>query len=101
MGGIPELLRFFFWCCDRWFAGEEPGSGSGSSACSGGVEGGSAGSEGGAGDAGVDAWETFEALRVASDEAEEVVASRMYSTTSHVCKVASGANETRLLAKSN
>lgn len=65
------------------------------------MEGGSAGSEGGADDAGVDAWETFEALRVASDEAEEVVASRMYSTTSHVCKVASGANETRRLAKNS
>ena len=47
----------------------------------------------------MDACETFEALRVASDEAEEVVASRMYSTTSHVCKVASGAKDTRRLAK--
>jgi hypothetical protein len=63
------------------------------------VEGGSAGSDGGAGDAGVDACETLEALRVASDEAEEVVASRMYSTTSHVCKVASGAKDTRRLAR--
>jgi hypothetical protein len=52
----------------------------------------------GAGDAGVDAWDTLEALLVASDDAEELVASRRYSTTSHVCSVASGANETRLLA---
>jgi hypothetical protein len=52
----------------------------------------------GAGDAGVDAWETFEALRVASEDAEEVVASRRYSTTSQVCSVASGAKETRRLA---
>lgn len=36
---------------------------------------------------------------MASDEADEVVASRMYSTTSHVCKVASGAKDTRRLAK--
>jgi hypothetical protein len=32
---------------------------------------------------------------VASDAADELVASRMYSTTSHVCSVASGAKETR------
>jgi len=40
----------------------------------------------------------LEARRASSDEAEELVASRTYSTTSHVCKVASGANDTRLLA---
>jgi hypothetical protein len=95
---MPELRRFFFWCCARWFAADDPGSGWGSSPCAGGVDGGSAGSEGGAGDAGVDACETLEARRVASDEAEELVASRMYSTTSHVCSVASGAKETRRLA---
>lgn len=39
-----------------------------------------------------------DARRVLSEEAEEVVFSRMYSITSHVCKVASGANETRRLA---
>jgi hypothetical protein len=56
MGGMPELRRrFFFWCCSRWFAGDELGSGCGSSACSGGVDGGSAGSDVGAGDAGVEA----------------------------------------------
>jgi hypothetical protein len=62
------------------------------------VEGGSEGFDVGAGDAGVDACETFEALRVASEDAEEVVASRRYSTTSQVCSVASGAKETRRLA---
>jgi hypothetical protein len=41
-----------------------------------------------------------DARRVDSDEAlEDVVASRMYSMTSHVCKVASGAKETRRAAK--
>jgi hypothetical protein len=40
-----------------------------------------------------------DARRVDSDEAfEEVVASRMYSMTSHVCSVASGANEMRRAA---
>lgn len=95
---MPELRRFFFWCFSRWLAGDELGSGCGSSACSGGVDGGSDGSEVGAGDAGVDACDTPEALLVASDEADELVASRRYSTTSQVCSVASGAKETRRLA---
>jgi len=95
---MPELRRFFFWCWARWFAGDELGSGWGSSACSGGVDGGSAGSDVGAGEAGVDAWETLEALRVASEDADELVASRRYSTTSQVCSVASGAKETRRAA---
>jgi hypothetical protein len=98
MGGMPELRRFFFWCFARWFAGEVLGSGCGASACSGGVEGGSAGSDMGAGEAGVDAWETLDALLVASEDAEELVASRRYSTTSQVCNVASGAKETRRAA---
>ncbi len=37
---------------------------------------------------------------MASEEAEELVASRRYSTTSHVCNVASGAKETRRFARS-
>lgn len=41
----------------------------------------------------------FEALRVLSEDSVDVVWSRMYSTTSQVCKVASGANETRRLAR--
>lgn len=45
----------------------------------------------------MDAWETFDARRAASDD-EELVASRRYSTTSQVCRVASGAKETRRLA---
>ncbi len=53
---MPELRRrFFFWCCARWLAGDEPSSGWGSSTCSGGVDGGSEGSERGAGDSGFDA----------------------------------------------
>jgi len=36
---------------------------------------------------------------VTSEEAEELVASRMYSTTSQVCRVASGAKDTRRLAR--
>lgn len=43
----------------------------------------------------MEAWVTLEARLVASDEAEELVASRKYSTTSQVCRVASGAKETR------
>jgi len=35
-----------------------------------------------------------ESLRVEPDEEEEAVVSRIYSITSHVCKVASGANDT-------
>lgn len=62
------------------------------------MEGGSEGSDVGAGEAGVDACDTLEALRVASDDADELVASRRYSTTSQVCRVASGAKETRRLA---
>lgn len=62
------------------------------------MEGGSEGSDVGAGDAGVDACDTFEALLVASEDADELVASRRYSTTSQVCSVASGAKETRRLA---
>lgn len=93
---MPELRRFFFWCCARWFAGDVLGSGLGSSACSGGVDGGSEGSEVGAGDGG--AWETPDARLVTSDDAEELVASRRYSTTSQVCSVASGAKETRRAA---
>jgi hypothetical protein len=39
-----------------------------------------------------------DARRVASEEADEVVASRRYSTTSQVWRVASGAKETRRFA---
>lgn len=92
---MPELRRFFFWWLSRWFAGVVSGSSSGSATCSGGVDGGSTGSELGAG---AGASDMSEARRVASEAADELVASRMYSTTSHVCSVASGANETRLLA---
>ena len=47
----------------------------------------------------LDSWcVIFDALRVEFDDAEEVVASRMYSTTSQVWRVASGAKETRRLA---
>jgi hypothetical protein len=42
---------------------------------------------------------TAEARRSDPDEADEDVASRIYSTTSHVCNVASGAKDTRLFAK--
>lgn len=53
----------------------------------------------GCGDCAFDASDTEDALREASDDAvEEVVASRIYSTTSHVWRVASGANETRRFA---
>lgn len=93
---MPELRRFFFWWFARWFAGDVLGSGLGSSACSGGVDGGSEGSDVGAGEAG--AWETLDARRVTSEDAEELVASRRYSTTSQVCRVASGAKETRRAA---
>lgn len=79
-------------------AGEDPGSGSGSSTRSGGVDGGSSASESGVCAACVVASETPEARRVASEDAEELVASRRYSTTSHVWSVASGAKETRRLA---
>ena len=69
-----------------------------SSTCSGGVDGGSA-SPGSAGDCGSEFCVMEDARRVDSDEAlEEVVASRMYSITSQVCRVASGANETRRAA---
>lgn len=61
------------------------------------MEGGSV-PDSGAGAAWGEDWETLEARLVASEEAEEVVASRRYSTTSQVCRVASGAKETRRLA---
>jgi hypothetical protein len=94
---MPELLRLFFrWCRSRCLAGLEPCCGS--SACSGGVEGGSA-APSSAGERGSEACVIEDALRVDSDEAlEEVVASRMYSMTSHVCRVASGAKDTRRFA---
>lgn len=53
----------------------------------------------GSGDLNDNSCETAEARRVASEDDEEEVASFMYSTTSHVCNVASGANDTRRLAK--
>ena len=87
------MRRFFFWWLSRWFAGVVSTSSSGSATCSGGVEGGSAGSDSGCG-----ACDASEARRVASEAAEELVASRIYSTTSQVCSVASGAKDTRLLA---
>lgn len=87
------MRRFFFWWLSRWFAGVVSTSSSGSATCSGGVEGGSIGSDSGCGTC-----DANEALRVASEAAEELVASRMYSTTSQVCSVASGAKDTRLLA---
>src|SRR5690242_14148570 len=93
MGGMPELRRFFFWWLSRWLAGVVSSCVSGAASRSGGVEGGSAGSDSGCG-----ACEASEARRDASEAAEDEVASRMYSTTSQVCSVASGANETRRLA---
>jgi hypothetical protein len=99
MGGMPELRRRrFFWYRSRWLAGEDESAGFGSSTCSGGVEGGSSASDSGAGDVRLEAWDTLEARLLASEDAEDVVASRRYSTTSHVCRVASGAKETRRLA---
>lgn len=55
-------------------------------------------SESGACAAFAEACETLDARRVASEDAEDVVASRRYSTTSQVCNVASGAKETRRFA---
>ena len=46
------------------------------------------------GDVTLDAWVADESLRVEPDEEEEAVVSRIYSITSHVCRVASGANDT-------
>lgn len=72
----------------------------GSSTCAGGVEGGSDASEPGKGERGCgrgDVAATLDradARRVEFPEAEEVVESSGSSTTSQVCKVASGANDT-------
>ena len=68
----------------------------GSSSCSGGVEGGSESTS----------WARLNGdppdgreRRVASEESVDVVGSRINSITSHVCSVASGAKETRRLAR--
>lgn len=54
------------------------------------------------GDCAFDTSDMDDALREASDDAvEDVVASRMYSTTSQVWRVASGAKETRRAAAYN
>lgn len=63
-----------------------------SSTCSGGVDGGSKASELGIGDAALA--DNADARRVEFVDAEEVVESSGSSTVSHVCNVASGANET-------
>ncbi len=67
-----------------------------SSICSGGVDGGSEASELGIGDAVLA--DKADARRVEFVDADEVVESSGSSTVSHVCKVASGANETLRLA---
>lgn len=92
MGGIAELRLRFFWCISRWCSGEE-GKSSSSSACSGGVDGGSD-SCSQACLAGVAANDGLPP----EDAAEDVVASRMYSMTSQVWRVASGAKDTRRFA---
>lgn len=75
-----------------------------SSTCSEGVDGGSIRSELGTGECGwgygdvVDAADIDEARRVALVDADDVVESSISSTTSQVCKVASGAKDTRRFA---
>lgn len=72
----------------------------GSSTCAGGVDGGSDVSEPGKGERGCECGDVAaivdrpDARRVELPEAEDVVESSGNSTTSHVCKVASGANDT-------
>lgn len=96
-GGIPELRLRFFWCSPLWSSGDKDPS----SDCSG-VEGASEPSE----------WKTEgvlgepivpsdipDCLLLALVELDDCVESAAYSTTSHVCKVASGAKETRRLAR--
>ena len=75
----------------------------GSSACSCGVDGGPGVSEPGNGDRDCRSGDAApadkpEARRVELPDAEEVVESSGNSTTSHVCSVASGANDTLRLA---
>lgn len=95
--GPVELLRRFFWCRSRWGAGDAETCGS--ATCSGGVFGLSA-DDGLDGDdpALGDCWVVIEdCLRVELD-AELVVESSAISMTLQVCRVASGANDTRRCA---
>jgi hypothetical protein len=101
MGGIPELLRRSF-CMSRCRAGLAMMVSS--SSCSGGVEGGSEGSElsrpgvSRRGDSAA-CRDLDEARRPELEEFEEVVESWYSTTTSQVCRVASGAKETRRFAR--